>query len=191
VNGCINPDHGAAVTCADCAKEAEAELTALNDRYMRVLGERSTWQRHMKAVYQRRYQDDLNTFGAFYAAHAMSRLVYGLARVAALASKLTPAMALTRHREYAAEVQRAGTEALDWIDRRQAAETGDATRLWDEWRAENTRLRALITATGQAMHAERAQQPGPCRCPGCNLIRDMDAVPVTGEPAATWQGVQR
>jgi hypothetical protein len=189
VSGCVNPGHGAAVTCADCAKEAEAELTALNDRYMRLLGERSTWQKDMKAVYQRRYQDDLNTFGGFYAAHAMSRLVYGLARVAALASKLTPAMALARHREYAAEVQRAGIEALDWLDHRQGAGTGDAARLWERWRAENARLRALVTATGQAMHAQHAQRPGPCRCPGCNLIRDMDAVAVTGEPAATWREV--
>jgi hypothetical protein len=175
---CANPGHAAAGTsCAACAKACQAELTALNDRYMRVLGDRSERERGMKAVFRSQYQDDLNTFGGWYAAAAMSRALGRLARVAALASNLTPGMALARHREAIAAVRQAGAEALSW----QGGEAAGAERLWGEWRAENTRLRALVRQAGRALHARHGTPAGGCRCDGCEVIRDMDAVPVTAE----------
>lgn len=178
---CINPEHGAAVTCADCAKACEAELIETRDRYMRLLGERSQWEREMKAVYQRRYQSDLNTFGAFHAAGAMGRILTHLTRVAYRASNFSPDMALAKYRGQAAELQRAGAEALAHADSAQGIEADAATRMWQEWRAENKRLRELLTVTGQAIHKQQPAQARPCRCAGCELIRGMDTIPVTAE----------
>lgn len=53
----------------------------------------------------------------------------------------------------------------------------------DRVNAEVVRLRAYIHKAGQELHArygvdaEGRSGSGPCRCPGCELIRNMDVVP--------------
>lgn len=42
---CLNPGHAdAGSTCATCARACEAELTALNDRYMQLMAECAMWR---------------------------------------------------------------------------------------------------------------------------------------------------
>ena len=180
---CANPEHeDAGATCAACARACEAELSSLNDRYMRLLTERRRWQDDVRAAAARNANDHLNAFALWRIELAMGELTRPLREIAGRASVITPDMALARHRDEVAAFQRAARWNLRNFDQAHQAAARDAARLWATWRAENNHLRALVARAGRELHDHQAQYGDqPCHCEGCELIRAMDRVPVTPE----------
>lgn len=187
--GCPNPEHATAGgTCAACARAVQAELTAVNDRYMRLLTERRQWQSDVQAAARAAVQGWMRTFSAFYLRGVMEEVSAPVREIAGRASMLTPEMALARHRPQLEAFLRAAALNLRQWDQAYGAAEDDAVRMWETWRAENQRLRDLVMTAARALHAQSGRPPGGCRCDGCEMIRAMDTVQVTAEAAGRPAG---
>jgi hypothetical protein len=181
---CVNPEHAGELRdgCRGCARDREAELTALNDRYMRLLHDRSDDDRRARAAARREAQDHMRAFAGPVLAE-MWREAGDVAEVSHVVGRAT-VIDPDWGRSKAARDQLATLKVLaeraqrGWYARlRRVAEQFAA----DPRETEIVRLRDLITARGQLLHREPAVVPVPvppgwaCCCAGCELIRAMDA----------------
>ena len=180
--GCRNPGHAAepAGYCAGCARDCEAELTALNDRYMRLLGERAGWERQARAAARREAQDHMRAFAHLILPGLLDELMNHVRPALYRASEADPAMGrrqLDRSRLLSLKTE--AERALRAWDERTSMNRLPADFAADPREAEITRLRQVITAAGQQLHREQAPPSDgftACPCRGCNVIRDMDTV---------------
>jgi hypothetical protein len=175
---CPDPGHAdsPADYCAGCARACEAELTALNDRYMRLLNGQTDQRRRTAAAARREAQDHMRTFASLSLGAIMDSLTYPLRPALYRATQIDPSRARTvRERSQLEQLRNAATVALKAWDERTSRDrlAADMAARPDE--AEITRLRNLITATGRRWHRYVDVPAGEvCGCDGCELIRDMD-----------------
>jgi hypothetical protein len=182
MNACRNPAHaGQDGACAGCARAAEAELTALGDRYQRLLNDRSSWEKSVRAAARREAQDHMRAFASLYLGPLMEQLTFPVRPALYRATQLDPSRARTAaERSQQEQLRNAAQAALAAWDERTGRDQAAAAFAADPGEAEIRRFRTLITATGQRLHREWAGPStatgpgGRCSCPGCDLIRDMD-----------------
>lgn len=155
---CINPEHtgGPGDGCRGCALDREAELTALNDRYMRLLRDQSD-DRRTRAAARREAQDHMRAFVGPVLAE-MWREAGDVAEVSGVVDRATVIDAAWG-RSQAARDQLVTLKVMaeraqrGWHARlRRVAEQFAA----DPREAEITRLRGVITTRGQLLHREAA-----------------------------------
>jgi hypothetical protein len=188
---CANPGHeGAGTSCAACLASLNAEVTRLRDQQARRITHERELERDTRAAIRRSFiETDLRPMAAAFlrgrydgardlvheTLYRASQIDPGMGRTAEARARLTQlqstaAWALRDH----------GEEAKAWRGRNREQEAWDTAPMV----AEAARLRAYITERGQAMHAlvdgarHLTDETGRCRCPGCELIRGMDDVPV-------------
>lgn len=156
---------------------AQAELTRVSNQNSRMLMDQVRHDREVYAAAQRAAQEDRRSWSDLY----FGKLVRDSGQpFRALAYRV---MQLS---------DRPGAQVLE--DLRSVARQADARLDYgyqvveqdpgygDRVNAEVVRLRAYIHKAGQGLHArygvdaEGRSGPGPCRCPGCELIRGMDVV---------------
>lgn len=191
---CRNPDHAGQSRdyCAGCARDLEAELTALNDRYMRLLNDKSENQRRTYAAARAIAQLEVRgTIGRHYLPRVLNDLMGHVRPALYRATQVDPAMARRRmDRSRLLSLRTEAERALhDW-DERTSSERVSADFAADPREAEITRLRQVITTAGQRFHREADGRyedvlPGGCVCHGCELIRDMDTEGLPEEEPAS------
>lgn len=190
MNACRNPGHASAPAdyCAGCARDCERELTALNDRYMRLLGDQAADTRRTYAAARRTAWDHVHgVIGRFYWGGIADTLMPDIRPALYRATQIDPACARNADARDRITVlnEVAGRALAAWTERA-AQVAADAAA--DPREAEVTRLRSLITETGQRLHRE-AGTPfdgfNPCTCAGCRLIRDMDTAGLPTQEAVS------
>lgn len=187
---CTSPEHATAgTTCAGCAASLAAELTRLRDQQaVRIRHEREL-ERDTRAAIRRHFiETDLRPMAEAFLAGRYDGAQDLAHETLYRASQVDPAAGRTvEAREALGKLQSTAAHALRlhgedlkaWRGRNREQEAwGTAPMV-----AEAARLRAYITERGQALHAltdgaRHLDGTGRCRCPGCELIRGMDDVPV-------------
>jgi hypothetical protein len=185
---CRNPDHASAgTTCAGCARGAERELTQLRDQQARGITEDRDLHKRVKSAARREAHGHMVTWAQLYfLGPAMKKLTWPLEELLGGMSVLDPAIGRTKE-------ARARLERLQ-VRAKQAQEkywevVGQAEPTWraDPREAEILRLRQVIETHARPLHVQAPPSDGftACRCPGCELIRDMDGQPAdlaAGDP---------
>lgn len=169
-------------------REAHAALnrehTALHDRYMRLLTQQQRWSERVRAAARRTATEQVTAFAHLHVRQAITGAggdaVYHVLRLARELPE-RPKAAQVRALRSAAE----NAEHLRVSARDRDGEPGDA---FQATRAEQTRLRDYIVASGRALHARYGvdnHDPASlgCECPGCQMIIGMDLVDDDTEPA--------
>ena len=178
---CRIPDHaGSGTTCRGCHLAAEAEYVKHRDLWFKALGQVRQLEKGIREHLRRRAEDDMNHVTAWQLAGRLRAHAAPLREMAGRASMITPDMAKAAHRDRFAALQQAGTEFAGLFDKAVEAAGADACGVWKSWRAENKRLREVVLAAARRLNAERGGSHIDCSCAGCELIREMDRVPVTG-----------
>jgi hypothetical protein len=159
-------------------KLVQAELTKLRDVHYRMLARQSEQERRSAAAVARQVHRRINAISDYDVSTAVSTALAPLTeliyRITQLGDRVGPGQV--------AELKRAADDAHAALSLRRATQEGPALirRLQDEV----TRMRHLVMALGQELHAEHivaggdpGLSPGDmgCACRGCRMIVDMDA----------------
>lgn len=135
-----------------------------------LLMERAQWERDVAVVIRRGEWNKVRTYGAASAQARARNMVQPVEAVLYRIEQLG---------ERASAKQVAGLKTAVRDARSMLgiyAKDDGTTGLDGEAEAEIARLREVIVARGQELHRAAAGPPGgTCRCPGCELIRAMDA----------------
>lgn len=186
---CAAPDHQHSPqdACRGCYSACQAELTALNDRYMRLLGERREFEKRTEASARRQAGDHVRAFIHLVLPGLLAENgdVAEVSRTVGRASMVDPEWGRTQHaRDQLGELKRAGERAVRlWYGRLRAVQVQFEA---DPREAEITRLRTVIEEQGRALHHQYAPPADgftACACPGCELIRAMDVTERAEVPA--------
>ncbi|GLY81872.1 hypothetical protein [Actinoallomurus iriomotensis] len=134
-----------------------------------LLMDRARWERETAAAIRRREWENVATRDDHYAKAEIQARVQPLDGVLYRIEQLGERAGAADIRALK-DAARAARNRIAW-----ARDTAPDTTLADAAQAETMRLRQVVTEQGRALHAELATGALPCRCPGCELIRAMDA----------------
>lgn len=167
--------------CAACARDCEAELTLLGDRYQRLLNEQSAESRRTQAAARRDAQDHMRAFARLFFSQLMDdpAVTADVRAVLYRASQVSGEWARAKNERYLLDTLAGYARvALRTWDEHASRDKAAAAFAADPREAEITRLRAVIETAGKRLHDTWQPILGetPCSCAGCELIRDMDDV---------------
>jgi hypothetical protein len=159
--------------CPECLARLNAEHSALNDRYMRLLRDQSQFGRDVRAAAQSEAQREIYDWGDRWADAHIAAAERDVTWLAEQVTRVIPDDGGRISAADAWELRRLASAAAARLKETKPPETirDDAAR------AELTRLREVVTAMGRRMHAEHPDEDRMhgCHCQGCELIRGMDA----------------
>lgn len=141
------------------------ELTRLNDRYMRLLKERTSWERTVRTAARNEAWRQVQ----------FKHELYVFPKVTEPFSLLCGKIRALPDRASADQIERLKWAAQDVYERlRKAAEDPEITGQL----AEVGRLREAVQVQARKLHEQFSDSSqGPCMCPGCELVRSIDDVP--------------
>lgn len=177
---CINPGHkGAGATCAGCAREAEREVVSLRDRLQRMFNDQREHAKRTEAAARRDAQDHMRAFTQLMLGSLMDELTFPVRPALYRATQIDPERARTvAERTQLGQLRNAAETALKAWDERTSRDVLAAGFAADPLETEIARLRGVIEHQGKRLHRELAPPfdgHTACTCPGCELIRAMDA----------------
>jgi hypothetical protein len=164
-------------TCGACMAALSAELTAVTDRYHRLLTGQSRHDRDTTAAARAAAMSAVMAFGdqwairhIYQAETALRALIYQARQLASEAGRTVAARAQIDRLHMAAAA------AEQWLGDHQPGDTFNN----EPARAEANRLREFITLAARRLHATLSTGELPCRCDGCEMMRAMDDVVAGG-----------
>lgn len=177
--------------------QSYAEANRHHSAYRELLQDRVEYDRSTRAAARREFEDIGETRARAFAEELLKQKLHEINEVIGRAANLpedgkVPAQQARDLKQAADHVNwllsgRVGNGRPGMLGRGRSLEDAErlspAIQLTERQREEILRLRGVIEEQGQRLHAEHGPRPHGkrrCECPGCELTRSMDDVPVEG-----------